>query len=50
MSLVPDWYTAEMVRAQPADGNRYEVVIARHEADVGEWCVHLVIEIAALSA
>lgn len=32
MPLAPDFYSAEMVRAMPADGNRYEVV---H----GELCV-----------
>jgi hypothetical protein len=26
MPLAPDFYTAEMVRAMPDDGNRYEVV------------------------
>ena len=26
MSLAPAFYTAEMVRAMPKDGNRYEVV------------------------
>jgi Uma2 family endonuclease len=51
MSLAPDFYTADMVRAMPDDGNRYEVVwgelfvtpspVRQHQRIVGRLLVAL---------